>query len=341
MHPRPASPRRTALLGDNEGALRLVDVRAGRVQGRPLTVHRKKINTVHLEPTQEQVERARMASQPASQPATNTSLPHFLPPPVACPSPHAAHQPKPLVSRPFRPPPPHSCPLPGSLRQVCATSSTDTSIQLWDMRKLAPGKPLAAAGHAQGCQAAMFAPDGAPPAGGGSQAGRSPGWLRPLPAGHPLCRSRRSGVRLRLPLSPHSLPCSVSPSLPPPTHLRHPLPAAPSSGSRRLVSTSFDNTLRIWDGASGLAPLRTIKHDNNTGRWVLPFRAVWNAAGDGVIVGEAEGLLCGWAVWGGWLVQRGGGGGVRVWWDLLAEQSLEVDQPGLRVMACRQHEALC
>ncbi|EFN57084.1 hypothetical protein CHLNCDRAFT_143861 [Chlorella variabilis] len=145
----------TALLGDNEGALRLVDVRAGRVQGRPLTVHRKKINTVHLEPTQE---------------------------------------------------------------QVCATSSTDTSIQLWDMRKLAPGKPLAAAGHAQGCQAAMFAPD----------------------------------------------------------------------GSRRLVSTSFDNTLRIWDGASGLAPLRTIKHDNNTGRWVLPFRAVWNAAGDGVIVGNMK-----------------------------------------------------
>ena len=35
-------------------------------------------------------------------------------------------------------------------------------------------------------------------------------------------------------------------------------------GSCRLASTSFDDTVRVWDGADGLAPLLTIKHDNNT-----------------------------------------------------------------------------
>lgn len=48
----------TALLGDNEGALRVVDVRApsaGCSLGPALGVHAKKINTVHFEPTQEQV----------------------------------------------------------------------------------------------------------------------------------------------------------------------------------------------------------------------------------------------------------------------------------------------
>ena len=51
----------TALLGDNDGALHLVDLRARpaaaatAAAGRGVTVHSKKINTVHFEPTQEQV----------------------------------------------------------------------------------------------------------------------------------------------------------------------------------------------------------------------------------------------------------------------------------------------
>jgi hypothetical protein len=51
----------TALLGDNDGALHLVDLRAPpgaaavTAAGRGVTVHSKKINTVHFEPTQEQV----------------------------------------------------------------------------------------------------------------------------------------------------------------------------------------------------------------------------------------------------------------------------------------------
>jgi WD40 repeat protein len=49
------------------------------------------------------------------------------------------------------------------LSQVFATASTDTSIQLWDVRKLGAGlRPLACANHTHGCQAALFAPDGAP-----------------------------------------------------------------------------------------------------------------------------------------------------------------------------------
>lgn len=49
--------------------------------------------------------------------------------------------------------------------QVFATASTDTTIKLWDMRALTSSKgsapkPLAAGGHPQACQAALFAPDG-------------------------------------------------------------------------------------------------------------------------------------------------------------------------------------
>lgn len=36
------------------------------------------------------------------------------------------------------------------------------------------------------------------------------------------------------------------------------------AGSRRLVSTSFDNTCRVWDGAAGMQQLLAIKHDNQT-----------------------------------------------------------------------------
>ena len=106
-----------------------------------------------------------------------------------------------------------------------------------------------------------------------------------------------------------------SPPSPPPPHFPRPaLPLSRSSafpspattptragvraGSRRLVSTSFDDTVRIWDAAAAaaaaLAPVTSIRHDNNTGRWVLPFRAIWTAAGDGVIIGR-----CRWA--GGWV----------------------------------------
>ncbi len=63
-------------------------------------------------------------------------------------------------------------------------------------------------------------------------------------------------------------------------------------GSGRLVSTSRDNTVKIWstkisgaDSDALAAPLVSIRHDNNTGRWITPFRAVFTPRGDGVVVG--------------------------------------------------------
>ena len=53
-----------------------------------------------------------------------------------------------------------------------------------------------------------------------------------------------------------------------------------------MLTTSRDNTLRIWDGAKGLAERVVIKHNNNTGRWISPLRAVWSPAGDAVICGN-------------------------------------------------------
>jgi hypothetical protein len=35
-----------------------------------------------------------------------------------------------------------------------------------------------------------------------------------------------------------------------------------------------------------LQELVRIRHDNNTGRWIIPFRGVWGPAGDAVVVGN-------------------------------------------------------
>ena len=61
-------------------------------------------------------------------------------------------------------------------------------------------------------------------------------------------------------------------------------------GSGRLVSTSRDNSVKIWStradaGTALTRPLVSIRHDNNTGRWIMPFRAVFTPRGDGVVLG--------------------------------------------------------
>ncbi|KAL6785517.1 hypothetical protein ACKKBF_B00595 [Auxenochlorella protothecoides x Auxenochlorella symbiontica] len=102
---------------------------------------------------------------------------------------------------------------------VFATSSTDTCVRVWDVRRLGPTpKPVAEGAHRSSCQAAHFAPD----------------------------------------------------------------------GSHRLVSTSFDNTVGVWErrGKKELACTLSIRHDNDTGRWVTPFRAVWSPSGDAILVGN-------------------------------------------------------
>lgn len=69
-------------------------------------------------------------------------------------------------------------------------------------------------------------------------------------------------------------------------------------GSQRIVSTSYDDTIRIWapskasasPGGEGShhAEALAIKHNNQTGRWITPFRAVWSAACDAVVVGNMK-----------------------------------------------------
>lgn len=62
-------------------------------------------------------------------------------------------------------------------------------------------------------------------------------------------------------------------------------------GSGRLLTTCYDDTLRIWDGlafsgaaggakgagsgASKPKAALSVKHNCNTGRWIVPFRAIW------------------------------------------------------------------
>ena len=60
-------------------------------------------------------------------------------------------------------------------------------------------------------------------------------------------------------------------------------------GSGALLTTCYDDALRVWNPDQNAAkPSVTIKHNNQTGRWVLPFRAIWSAAGDGVMCGSMQ-----------------------------------------------------
>lgn len=60
------------------------------------------------------------------------------------------------------------------------------------------------------------------------------------------------------------------------------------AGSQRVLSTSRDDSLRVWDAKKELTQLSSFHHYNNTGRWVVPFRAVWGAASDTVICGSMK-----------------------------------------------------
>ena len=59
-------------------------------------------------------------------------------------------------------------------------------------------------------------------------------------------------------------------------------------GSERIVSTSFDNTVRVWDGKKDMKEIISVRHDNQTGRWVMPFRAIWAPDSAKVIVGNMK-----------------------------------------------------
>ncbi len=61
-----------------------------------------------------------------------------------------------------------------------------------------------------------------------------------------------------------------------------------TAGSQRVLTTSRDDTLRVWDGKKDLAQAVSIKHYNNTGRWVSPFRSVWGPAADTILCGSMK-----------------------------------------------------
>jgi WD repeat-containing protein 76 len=57
---------------------------------------------------------------------------------------------------------------------------------------------------------------------------------------------------------------------------------------KRLLTTCYDDYVRIWTpSVSSEKPTLAIKHDNQTGRWVLPFRAKWTGS-DGFAIGSMK-----------------------------------------------------
>ena len=146
----------TALVCDNAGNLHQLDVRVGKFTSPSLSIHEKKINTVHVDPG----------------------------------------------------------------NQFRFATSTNQLVSVWDVRKLKKNaKSLHDLVHAKSSQAAYWCPD----------------------------------------------------------------------GSGALLTTCYDDALRVWRPAEDDAkPTAVVKHNNQTGRWVLPFRAIWSASGDGILCGSMQ-----------------------------------------------------
>lgn len=51
-----------------------------------------------------------------------------------------------------------------------------------------------------------------------------------------------------------------------------------------ILSTSFDDTLSIWKDALKTNTSVKIKHNNQTGRWIQKFKAVWNTTTEKTIM---------------------------------------------------------
>jgi len=58
-------------------------------------------------------------------------------------------------------------------------------------------------------------------------------------------------------------------------------------GSQRVLTTCYDDYLRVWSLKAKEASVR-VSHNCHTGRWVLPFRAIWTPAGDGIVCGHMK-----------------------------------------------------
>lgn len=63
-----------------------------------------------------------------------------------------------------------------------------------------------------------------------------------------------------------------------------------------MVSTSYDDTVRIWSEDKGAWGERTkFRHYNQTGRWVTPFKAVWGPGpqdGGQIFCGDMKRGVC-------------------------------------------------
>jgi len=62
-------------------------------------------------------------------------------------------------------------------------------------------------------------------------------------------------------------------------------------GSQRMLATCYDNHLNVWDTKKRPVPFQPevkVNHDTQTGRWVIPFRAIWTPNSDGIVCGTMK-----------------------------------------------------
>ncbi|GJP46181.1 hypothetical protein CLOM_g5498 [Closterium sp. NIES-68] len=151
--------------------------------------------------------------------------------------------------------------------EIIATASTDRTVRLWDVRKMVGGGGGGGGGGERRGKRRKTGGEGQGVGGGGS-------------AFHAAHSSSHASPLLELP------------------HARGVNSAYFSPDGAFLASTSYDDTIRLWSreqwsqsvsASSNTTPAHpkpymSKRHNNQTGRWVSSFRAVWASDSQHVVV---------------------------------------------------------
>ncbi|KAF5836066.1 WD40-repeat-containing domain protein [Dunaliella salina] len=193
------------------------------------------------------------------------------------------------------------------------SASTDSSVKVWDVRKLTAAgngrvQAVASVHHSQSCHAAHWAPDG-------SKSIVSTSFDNTLKVWSP------SGISLPTPSADATQATqaangdkkgTISKFFGPGTSRAAGSSDSPSAGSSRKRGAAGSGSSTAGKPGQASAPAAaaaasagsgvfpqgevkgswsqalSIKHNNQTGRWVTPFKAIWGAASDIIMVGNMD-----------------------------------------------------
>ncbi|KAJ9513292.1 hypothetical protein QJQ45_001328 [Haematococcus lacustris] len=166
-------------------------------------------------------------------------------------------------------------------QQLLAAACSSGSVAVWDVRRLnqagqgtgaggsaGRGEPLCLVQHPNSCQSAYWAPDGSKVGGRASLGGEGGGGQGREGKGHTTATMLSWAAAAAAAVAVTAAAAAAAAA------------AAGYSSGEVYRSATPDSP------ALSLTQAQVLPHDNQTGRWLVPFRAVWGPAADCVAVGS-------------------------------------------------------